>query len=125
MTLARTTPLRRKTPLRSYSRTKKYRRRERDLEYMGAVRRLPCAVRTYILHPTPCSGRVQVDHAGEHGLGQKSDDKDTLPLCERHHRNRTDYTGPFKDWDGKRMRAWCNEVIVCIRARVNLMLGRK
>lgn len=143
------TPLRRKTRLRPRSRTKKYRRRERDLDFMGLVRRLPCIVQAWAvlrrllvlqraadfdgaaraLHladvylstrlPTCCEGHVQADHAGVRGLGQKADDSTCIPLCRKHHRERTDYAETFYDWDGADMRVWCDWAIEKTRADVD------
>ena len=55
-------------------------------------RRLPCIA---------CRGfrYVEAAHVGPHGLGQKADDFDTLPICRWHHRI-SDYSlhalGPAK-----------------------------
>ncbi len=119
--MKRSTPLKRKTPLRSRSRTKKYRRRERDLGHMAIVRRLPCIVRfigSFTFPPphqwpmmyssviTLCTGRVQADHAGTRALSQKAPDDTTIPMCRNHHGERTDYRGTFKNWDAAMMRTF-------------------
>jgi hypothetical protein len=120
-------PLRRKTPLRSRSKTKKYARRERDLDYMGKVRRLPCVVRVAhevgwgALKETPCGGRVQADHAGVRGLGQKSNDKTCVPGCQNHHGERTDYRGAFMGWTKVEMRAFCDWAITWTQQQVKEM----
>ena len=66
--------------------------RKRDQEYMEFVRGLPCAVCSLFtsdirwglgIYATECA------HVGERGLGQKSSDRETIPLCATHHR-----TGP-------------------------------
>lgn len=130
--MKRSSPLRRKTPLRRVSKKNSYRRRERDLEFMAKVRKLPCIVRTWlailnggtepvtadtarewILPPkiTPCTGRVQADHLGERAYGTKAHDNTCAPMCRNHHAERTDYTGPFKGWTAEDMRAWCDWAI--------------
>ena len=50
-----------------------------DDAYKRFIRRLPCAV---------CSRtrRIEAAHFGPHGLGQKSDDRQCLPLCVTCHR---------------------------------------
>ena len=55
---------------------------ERNPKYLAFIRRLPCVA---------ClSNRgVEASHFGPHGIGQKSSDLQTLPLCHKCHR-----TGP-------------------------------
>jgi len=133
--MKRSKPLRRKTPMRR-KRMKPRRGRVRDPEYMAKVRRLPCIVRTalkdfadhltrFVFQPnahgpalirglrfaTPCRGRIQADHMGVRGLGQKSSDRETAPMCEGHHPERTDYRGVFKDWTAEEMRQFCDWAI--------------
>jgi hypothetical protein len=118
-------PLRRSTRLRARGNTK-YRRRERDFEFMGWVKKQPCIARSlpplrFIaataaerwLHATqtPCTGRVEADHAGERGIGQKADDRTCIPLCTRHHRERTDHSFSFKFLVRDELRAWRAEAI--------------
>lgn len=55
---------------------------------------------------TTCEGRVQADHAGSRGLGQKSADDTCIPLCRNHHGERTDYRGTFKNWNAAMMRSF-------------------
>ena len=100
--LRRLMPLRRKTWLRARSKTNSYRRRPRDLERMKWTRRQSCAAREL----GGCSGRVQADHAGRRGIGQKADDSTVIALCSTHHTCRNDFSGAFRDWDQARMRAW-------------------
>jgi hypothetical protein len=106
------TPLKRKTPLRREGSRgdTKYRRRPRDLEYMKWVRRQPCCARNFAT--TPCEGRVQADHAGRRGMRQKADDRTCIPLCRRHHRERDNFHGAFKEWGHDRMRQWLDAMIV-------------
>lgn len=79
-----------------------YKRRERDFDYMGWVKQQPCAAATL----SACEGPVEADHAGRRGVGQKADDSTCIPLCSSHHRQRTDFSGVFRDWDRERMRYW-------------------
>lgn len=58
-----------------------------------------------------CEGKVQVDHAGKHGLGEKCPDDQTIPLCKKHHGQKTDYRGYFKDWTGGALRVWLDSRI--------------
>lgn len=129
--MKRSTPLKRKTRLRARGKTK-YRRRERDLEYMRKVKRLPCIVRVYAQQVrlealvrgvdapsvTTCSGPVQADHMGKRGLGQKADDKTCVGICQTHHGERTDYRGYFKNWTAVDMRSFCDWAIEWTQARV-------
>ena len=124
MTLRRKKPLRRKTWLRSRGNTS-YRRRVRDIAYMKRVKKLPCAVRWFSRQlfnqivwngfgqqgATCCEGRVEADHAGVRGLGQKADDRTCIPMCTRHHRERTDQRGSFGGWTAQMMREWCEVAI--------------
>lgn len=53
-----------------------------DEAYLAWIRKLPCI----------CCGTlrfVEAAHVGRRGLGQKCDDRESLPLCAKHHR-----TGP-------------------------------
>lgn len=126
----RRTPLKRSTPLRASSGLNravrlrargdtKYRRRERDFDFMGFVKRQPCIVRS--LPPflfvgdaaragkykaTPCSGCVEADHAGARGIGQKADDRTCIPLCSSHHNARTNHKGEFFHMTRDELRAW-------------------
>ncbi len=114
-------PLRRTTRLRARSTTNSYRRRARDVDYMRFVKKLPCFVR--VLSPialasemrpilvslavvTPCRGRVEADHMGERGIGQKADDRTCAPLCSGHHGERHAHAGTFKHLTRDELRAW-------------------
>lgn len=94
-------PLRRTTRLRARGNTK-YRRRERHIGYMLAVKGLPCVARAL----GGCYGEVQADHAGRRGIGQKCHDREVISLCARHHDQRTNFSGPFRSWNQAQMRAW-------------------
>ncbi len=130
------TTIARKTPLRARSKRNSYRWRERKVDYMRRVRRLPCIVSAWrelsfgmrmdVLEiisdsaglrvpiassESRCWGRVQADHAGERPLSHKAGDGTVIPLCKGHHGQRTDYRGMFKDWNGQMMRVWCTWAI--------------
>lgn len=77
--------------------------RVRDGEWLLAVKRLPCCAPGA---PRSCEGQVEADHAGTRGLGQKCSDRQTIPLCSRHHRDRHGLTGPFRGWSAAYMRGW-------------------
>lgn len=79
----------------------------RDPAYRARVRRLKCAARLM----SPCQGRVECDHMGPRGLGQKCHDDEGGPMCQGHHRDRTDYAGVFEKFLGADMRRWCDRVI--------------
>lgn len=110
-------PLKRKTPLRPRSKTSSHARRPRHLDFMDFVRWCECAL-DGAAGADPCYGRMEADHVGKRGgatdaepaLRRGSDTK-TIPMCHRHHGQRTDYRGYFKGWDADRMRAWCDEKI--------------
>lgn len=106
----RRSPLRRTSRLNPRSKTKAYARRERDVEYMRAVKGLPCALHG-VDGAGQCSGPVEADHAGDRGLGQKADDRTCVPLCARHHRDRTDVHGFFATLTRDERRAWCRHAI--------------
>lgn len=129
--MKRSAPLRRKTPLRAVSKKNSYRRRKRNFAHMSTVRRWPCIVRTWqrlfgalssleiSLHfgcelpntVTTCSGRVQADHMGDRPKGWKAADETCVGICKKHHDERTDYRGMFKNFDAVMMRTWCNWAI--------------
>jgi hypothetical protein len=52
----------------------------RDPAYLALIRQLPCVVGSV------CYGAVEAAHTGPHGMGQKSSDYSTVPLCVTHHR---------------------------------------
>jgi hypothetical protein len=100
-------PLERKTRLRARRATPRRSARVHDLAFMARVRQLPCLVWTmlpdyalggrYVAPASPCSGSMHAHHMGARGLGQKCSDLETVPFCERHHRDWHDCTGPFAD----------------------------
>ena len=106
------TPIKRRARLRSRRSTQRRSSRVRDTAYMLRVKELPCAA--WLM--SPCGGVVEADHAGRRGLGQKCPDNETIPICTTHHRERTDFSGAFKDWDQSMMRAWLASEIAATQA---------
>ncbi len=78
----------------------------KDPKYLAFIAQQPCFICSTTLErdrkrktPAFCLypelwmyqvGRTEVAHVGDRGLGQKCSDRETLPICERHHR-----TGPL------------------------------
>lgn len=128
--MKRSAPLQRRAPLRRLQslRTKrktKYRQRQRDTDYMAWVRRQPCSAKGM----GTCSGRVEADHTGKRGVGQKADDRTCIPLCHKHHVQRTSFSGPFRSWNQEAMRVWLAVTLLQIKVRrtdhiANLRLRR-
>lgn len=100
----------RKTPRRS--------ERERDVDYMMWVKRQLCCARTIPGHH--CAGPIEADHAGWRPLGRKASDNTCIPLCQLGHRQRTDFSGPFRDWNKAQMREWLDTAIALMRYRYHL-----
>jgi hypothetical protein len=115
----RRTPLRRTTRLRARGKGA-YARRERDVDYMLAVKGLPCAL-SGVEGAGACAGKVEADHAGERGLGVKAADDTCIPLCSSHHRARTDARGFFAAMSKDERRHWCKVTI----ARTQLAIAEK
>jgi hypothetical protein len=109
VTLQRRTPLRR-GPFRRKAKSTAYARRERDVDYMLAVKGLPCALNS-VEGAGLCSGKVEADHAGERGLGVKAADQTCIPMCTKHHRDRTDVRGFFAPLSKDDRRHWCRLAI--------------
>ena len=101
------TPLKRthelaRTRMKPGKRKGKYARRERDWDYMGWVKTLPC-----LLARTECSGTIEADHTGmDSPMGQKAPDDTCVPLCSRHHRDRHDGLGFFRGQTREVRREW-------------------
>ena len=95
-------------------------KRIRDTGYMAAVRLLPCCA----AHYGGCEGAVEADHASRnHGSNRKGDDLATIPLCHRHHMQRHNWSGPFKQMSGAQMLAWCTARITETQSRVVIQGG--
>jgi len=113
--------------LRRYSRLKAkgktaHARRPRDFDYMGKVAKLPCVVRelysvTMVDHA--CDGRITVDHA--FGRYRKDADRLTIPLCEKHHREKTGQVGGggfMAGWSLGRRRGWLSIAVAVTREAI-------
>lgn len=126
--LKRTSYLNRKTPLNWRRRKPRRQSRERNREFMMWVRRQPCAVRgemPFVARMEDlCDGHVQADHVGRRGLSQKSDDVECVPLCEKHHTQRSSFHGFFATWDQEQMRAWLEKQIAFYQAEYKRHLER-
>lgn len=112
----------------------KHSRRERAFDFMGWTKRQPCMVRRFLdeLHRAAgnrimlleqhvhCDGPIEADHAGNRytqGNGTRAFDWTCIPMCRKHHRQRTDFAGTrgqagiFFGFTCEMMRAWCNRAI--------------
>jgi hypothetical protein len=90
----------RRTPMRRRPKSTSYARRERDFGFMGWIKTQRCDVADRTEEPgwSPCEGVTEADHAGDigvRGLGMKAADDTCVPLCTKHHRERTEYKGFF------------------------------
>lgn len=71
-----------------------YRRKKpgRDIQYLRWIRKFPCV-------GCGTSRWIEAAHIGPHGIGQKADDREALPLCYKCHRTDNDSLhkiGPVK-----------------------------
>lgn len=113
--LARTSAPARKTRMLQRRATVRRSSRVVDHAHLAAVHDLPCCARDL----SPCSGRIEADHAAKKiGGGRKSDDTGAIPLCQLHHRQRHSFSGPFRSWTAPVMRAWLDEQIADTRAAI-------
>lgn len=105
----RRSPLKRKAPMRRTKRSA-YARRPRDVEFMLWVKTLLCAVEEewplFPVRPTACDGVVEADHMGQRALSRKADDTTCVPMCTKHHRERSDHSGTFRAMTRDQLRAW-------------------
>jgi len=112
------TPIRRKAPLRRLRPMRRrpksaYRPRPRDTAYMAWVRRQPCAARGM----GACTGHIEADHAGRRSVGRKAGDDTCIPLCHKHHVQRTSFSGPFRSWSQTAMRRWLELLVMTYRGQ--------
>jgi hypothetical protein len=115
--MLRRTPLRRKARLRAHSKTSKHSRRERDWPYLAFVHTLPCAARLLTSTGYECDGPIEADHIG--GRYGEDSDKRCIPLCRKHHRQRTGVVGGGGLWAGwslERKREWGWEAVAATLA---------
>lgn len=84
-------------------------KRIRDLVYLAwMIRTQPCAARGV----GACGGGwvTEADHVGRRPLGRKCSDRETIPLCSAHHRDRHD-GNLLPGWSKARLRAWLDEQV--------------
>ena len=106
-------PLKRRAKLATRRAAPRRSSRVADLDYLAAVRAMPCAAAGL----SPCGGDTEADHAGKKsGMGRKADDTTCIPLCRDHHSQRHTFAGPFKSWTAPSMRAWLDSLIAATRA---------
>lgn len=118
--MMRRTPLKRKTRLRARGKMS-HARRPRDFDYMGRVARLPCVVAVLVadLLGQDCDGHVEVDHA--FGRRRKDADTQTIPLCRKHHREKTGIVGGggfMAGWSLALRRGWLEVAVAWTRASI-------
>lgn len=110
--MKRSGPLKRYTRLRARSKTSAHARRARDFAYMGFVVTLPCAARLLVTTGFECQGPIQADHfGGRYGVDS---DRRCIPMCWRHHEDRTGRVGGggvFAGWSLERKREWGRQSI--------------
>lgn len=118
-------PLARRTRLRARGKTS-HARRERDFDYMGKVAKLPC-VALWLISTAPdyfCDGPIEVDHA--FGRRRKNSDLETIPLCRKHHREKTGVVGGggfMAGWSVALRRGWLEVAVAWTRAAVAAQRG--
>lgn len=99
----------------------RYSERPRWFVFLGWVKAQRCVVGEELGGWVYCDaggrGWSEADHAGRRGYGQKSDDREAIPLCPTHHRERTDARGYFAGWDADRMRPWLDHWIAIVWGR--------
>lgn len=110
--MLRRTPLKRKTRLRSRSKTSAHARRPRDFAYMRFVATQACIARLLVSGGINCAGRIEVNHVG--GRYGKDADRNTVPMCTKHHEDWTGRVGGgglFAGWSIERRREWGRQAI--------------
>lgn len=127
----------RRTPLRRSRMSRKpkpnsYNTRERAFEFMGWVKQQPCMVQVFIdlgtfgfgshvIAASRCEGVVEADHAGSRGIGRKASDYTTIPLCTKHHFERTNFAGAFAFFKQEHMRAFLASAIQYTQNRARML----
>lgn len=106
-------------------------------EYMACVREFRCYACVFLRFEEPLRHvgvnwyGSEADHQGEHPYGRKADDDTCVPMCEYHHRLRTDGFLPdesikgYKRVSKEEMRAWCSVAIEATRAVVIPLLASR
>lgn len=91
--------------------------RVRDRDFLSWIHSQPCCAQGIPGHV--CAGRIEADHAGQRPLGRKADDDTCIAICSQGHRERTDFSGPFKHWSRDEMRAWLAGQIEAHQSKYN------
>lgn len=93
-----------------------YAKRKRLLVYMAWVRTQPCRLRG-VAGAGPCDGGVEADHAGQKpGMSRKAPDSTCIPMCRRHHLDRTNNDGFFRQMSDDERRLWRAQQIAATQA---------
>lgn len=85
----------------------RYSKRDRDWTFMAWVKTQRCM--WHVLGG--CEGVIEADHAGRRSVGRKAPDRTCVPACSLHHRQRGDFSGPFRTWTGEEMRVALDNAI--------------
>jgi hypothetical protein len=127
---ARSVPIARSTPIRKFreeprrvdratGRTDEPTPFERD--YMSRVRELECCALGMPGH-AKCAGPPIVHHAGQHGMGFKSEHTSTIRLCDTAHVELHGHTGWVKHWTGQEIRAWEDGQVLVTQRRLGFVV---
>lgn len=97
---------------KAIERQTKRERREGDPDYLAFIRTLPCCAPGCLARPPS-----QPHHSTGAGMGTKSGDRDTMPLCWKCHRAFHDGNGRFESWSRLDRRLWQEKMVErCQRA---------
>jgi hypothetical protein len=97
--------------MRRSVRRSRYSQRKRETDFMLWVKMQACCASTFAIDLGSCDGVVEADHAGLRGMGMKASDWTCVPICTLHHRQRTDFSGPFKKWTQEMMRSFLQSAV--------------
>lgn len=85
-----------------------------DPAYLAWVRTLPCLI------GHECVGRVEAHHStASRGLGQKTTDRETMPLCAAHHNQFHNARGVFSGWTREGRRTWQRRMLEGMRRLIS------
>lgn len=114
---ARNVPLARNTPVRRFREEPRRSSRVRDRAYLTWLHSQACCAGPLVRDVLDrCGGRIEADHVGARGLGQKSSDAESLALCSRHHSDRHNLLGVFRGWDREQMHRFFDRNLTRLRA---------
>lgn len=87
-----------------------------DPEYLAFIRELPCCAPSVAECQSPAPQHPH--HSTGAGMGLKAKDRETMPLCWRHHRAFHEGKGPFDGWSRDERRLWQEQQVErCLQAR--------